>query len=121
MQRLHQVGAAVKDFDATERFYQEVLGAQYLARFEPPGLLFFQFAGVRLVFEAGNKPANLYFWVDDIDAEYARLIAAGVEFAAPPAIIHKDDLGTFGPVGNAEWMAFFSDPGGNTLALATQK
>jgi hypothetical protein len=36
-------------------------------------------------------------------------------------LIFRDDQGMFGDAGEEEWMAFFSDPSGNTLALATRK
>lgn len=121
MWRIHQVGAAVTDFDATEAFYRDQLGARFLARFEPPGLLFFDFAGVRILFEKGNHPVPIYFRVDEIEREYERLLNAGIEFVEEPAMIYRDDEGKFGDPGNEEWMAFFNDPGGNTLALATQK
>tara|TARA_Y100001960_G_C14623975_1_gene802161 strand:- start:725 stop:910 length:186 start_codon:yes stop_codon:yes gene_type:complete len=59
--------------------------------------------------------------VDDIDAAYRSLTEAGIEFEDEPHMIHRDEEGTFGVAGNEEWMAFFEDPDGNTLALATQK
>ena len=114
----------VADLDATEAFYRDVLEADFVARFDSPGLLFFDFDGVRLLFEAGGNGAPssvLYLWVEDIDAAVARLRAKGVSFAAPPQRIHVDADGTFGPAGESEWMAFFEDPSGNALALATRR
>ena len=43
--------------------------------------------------------------------------AAGVPFTAPPALVHRDTEGTFGPPGESEWMAFLKDPAGNTIGL----
>lgn len=119
--RLHQVGARVDDLEETEAFYREVLGARFLARFDPPGLLFFDFAGTRIAFEKGNNPATLYFWVDDIDAAHADFAGRGVVFDGPPHLIHRDDEGVFDNPGTEEWMAFFKDPGGNTMALASRR
>jgi len=34
---------------------------------------------------------------------------------------HRDDTGTFGMIGIEEWMAFFKDPDGNVLALASRR
>ena len=62
-ERLVQVGANVIDFEQTKDFYAGTLGAEFLAEFHPPGLLFFQFAGTRLLFEQNNSPATLYFGV----------------------------------------------------------
>ncbi len=119
--RIHQVGACATDFEATSRFYRDVLGAKFLAQFDPPGLLFFEFSGVRLLFKRDTSPAVIYFWVDDIDAAHRELVERGVVFAAEPHLIHRDAEGVFDNPGTEEWMAFFSDPGGNTLALATRR
>ena len=63
----------------------------------------------------------LYFWVDDIDATHQALVAKGVEFDSGPHLVHRDEPGDFDNPGTEEWMAFFKDPGGNTLALATRR
>ena len=119
--RLHQVAARAEDLDTTRRFYEDVLGARYVACFDPPGLLFFDFCGTRLLFERSNTPALLYFWVDDIDAAHAALSARGVAFDSPPHLVHTDEAGIFDNPGTQEWMAFFRDPGGNTIALASRR
>ena len=121
--KLHQIAMNVADLDAAEAFYRHVVGAHFVARFDPPGLLFFDFEGVRVLFEQGDggHSSVLYLWVDDIDAAVANLEAKGVAFTAGPHPIHKDEDGTFGAAGETEWMAFFEDPSGNTLALATRR
>lgn len=114
---------SVPDLDAAEAFYRDVLGGRFVARFDPPGLVFFDLDGVRVLFERGEGGGNsvLYFWTDDIEARVAELQAKGVEFNGAPHPIHRDEDGTFGPAGETEWMAFFEDPAGNVLALATRK
>ncbi len=121
--RIHQIAMHAADLDATEAFYRDVLGARFIARFDPPGLLFFDFDGVRVLFERGERAVSsvLYVWVDDIDRAVADLEQKGVALTSGPHAIHKDEDGTFGPAGETEWMAFFEDPSGNTLALATRK
>ncbi len=119
--RVHQIGARVEDFAATRSFYETTLGATFIAFYEPPGLLFFDFSGTRLLFEKDNDPAMLYFWVDDIDVTYQDLKDKGVVFDSEPHLIHNDADATFGEEPAEEWMAFFKDPGGNTLAIATRK
>lgn len=119
--RLHQVAARTNDLGASVAFYTDQLGATHISSFDPPGLAFFDLDGVRLLLEHGASPATLYLWVDDIDEAWADLVAKGVIFDQPPHAIHKDDDGLFGTAGETEWMAFFKDPGGNTLALATRK
>jgi methylmalonyl-CoA/ethylmalonyl-CoA epimerase len=119
--RLHQIGANYNDLEETRAFYTVVLGATYLGHYDPPGLLFFNFDGVRVLFERDNNLAVIYVWVDDIDVTYQELLARGVKFEDPPHMIFPDTEGTFGPAGQEEWMVFFKDPGGNTVALATRK
>ncbi len=119
--RLHQVAAHAGDLEDMQRFYKEILQAKFIAVFDPPGLLFFEFHGVRVLFESNAAPATLYFWVDDIDAAYAELKDQGVPFEGEPHMIHKDEAGDFDNPGTEEWMAFFKDPGDNTLAIATRR
>ncbi|MDD9945639.1 MAG: VOC family protein [Myxococcales bacterium] len=119
--RIHQVAAKLGDLDQTRDFYRNVLGARHLATFEPPGLLFFDFAGTRMLFEASTPPAIVYFWVDDLDQAHATLSERGVVFDAAPHRIHKDEEGLFDNPGTEEWMAFFKDPAGNTIGLATRR
>jgi hypothetical protein len=63
----------------------------------------------------------LYFRVDDIESAYTELVDRGVKFIVEPHLIFRDDSGTFGIAGEEEWMAFFSDPSENLLALASRK
>lgn len=56
----------------------------------------------------------LYFQVDDIDAAYDELSSRGVEFTHAPHMIHRHESGT------EEWMAFFTDPDGQPLAIMAQ-
>jgi methylmalonyl-CoA/ethylmalonyl-CoA epimerase len=121
LNRIHQIAVYAQDLEEAISFYRDTLGANYLAKFDPPGLAFFDFAGVRLLLEKAAPKSTVYFWVDDIDAAYADLQSKGVEFTTEPQFVHRDDAGTFGKPGNEEWMAFFSDPSGNILALVTQR
>ena len=93
------------------------------AAYDPPGLVFCDFNGTRILFETNpdTVPAILYFWVDHIDAARAELSAQGVAFTCEPYMIHKDEDGTFDNPRTEEWMAFFEDPAGNTLAIATRR
>ena len=121
--RIHQIAMNVADLQATKAFYRDVVGAHFVASFDPPGLLFFDFDGVRVLFERGEAGHSsvLYLWVDDIHRAVADLEAKGVAITSGPHAIHKDEDGTFGPAGETEWMAFFNDPSGNTLAVATRR
>lgn len=119
--RIHQVGASFTDLDETRAFYRDLLGARYIAEFDPPGLLFFEFSGTRLLFERDSARATLYFWVDDLEQAHSELVGKDVRFDSEPHLIHRDEAGRFGNPGSEEWMAFFTDPGGNTVALVTHR
>ena len=118
---LHQVAQKADDLDASVAFYRDVLGLPFIARFDPPGLAFFDLGGSRLLLEQGAPAALLYLHVPDVDAAHEQLVAAGVEFESPPQTIFTDEAGQFGPAGEEERMAFFRDPAGNLLALAGRR
>jgi catechol 2,3-dioxygenase-like lactoylglutathione lyase family enzyme len=117
--RLHQVAISVSDLDRAITFYRDRLGAEFTMKFDPPGLAFFNFDGTRLLLdsiaEASGRASPLYFWVDDIHAAHATLESRGVEFEEGPHLINRTDEG------EEEWTAFFRDPDGNILAIATQR
>lgn len=120
LKKLHQVAVHSSDLDRSLAFYRDQLGAELIARFDPPGLLFFKFGETRILLEKNAPRATLYFWVDDITAAAETLRARGVKLDAEPRAIHRDDKGQFGPAGAEEWMAFFRDPDDNILAIASQ-
>jgi methylmalonyl-CoA/ethylmalonyl-CoA epimerase len=118
---LHQVALRAGDLDASIRFYRDVLGLPFIARFDPPGIAFFDLGGTRLMLEAGATDAVLYYAVADLDATCAALRAAGAKITHEPTLVHRDDDGTFGPPGVEEWMAFAHDPSGNLVGLAQRR
>jgi len=121
---LHQVAVPSSDLARSIAFYQRGLGLALIAKFEPPGLAFFALGATRLLVDAAapSKPGGgvLYFRVSDIRGACAALRERGVAIESGPHAIHRDDTGTFGAAGEEEWMAFFRDPDGNVLALATR-
>jgi catechol 2,3-dioxygenase-like lactoylglutathione lyase family enzyme len=120
--RLHQVAMTATNLDQSVAFYRDMLGLKFIARFDPPGLAFFNLGGgTRLLLSATHSSATLYFLVDDLKSAYADFQKRGIHFFQPPAMVHRDDAGQFGKKGNEEWMAFFRDPGGNTLALVEKR
>jgi methylmalonyl-CoA/ethylmalonyl-CoA epimerase len=121
MARLHQVARHVDDLDRAIAFYRDVLGLDFIAGFDPPGLAFFDLDGTRLLLEMGAPPGLLYIGVEDIEATSAGLVAQGVEVVAGPELVHRDDDGTFGPAGSEEWMTFFNDSEGNLTAFVERK
>lgn len=107
-----QVSRTVPDTAAAVVWYRDVLGLTHLWTFGD--LAFFDCGGTRLFLTQRPSAAEesiLYFRVDDIGAAHRALAARGVRFQDPPRMIHRHDDGT------EEWMAFFEDPEGRTLAL----
>ena len=118
--RLAQVAQHADDLDRAAAFYERLLGTPPLARFEPPGLLFFGLGdGTRLLLEQAASSAMLYLTVDDVPTRVEELRADGVVVESEPHVIfsHTDD--TLGPAGHDEWMAFIRDSEGNLVGLVS--
>jgi len=120
LEHIHQIAVFAKDLDEAITFYRDTLGATYITRFDPPGLVFFDFGGTRLLLEKTGPKASVYFRVDDIHSAHEELKTKGIKFIADPHLIFRDETGIFGSAGEEEWMAFFSDPSDNILALASR-
>ena len=109
-----QISRTVGDLAASEAWYRDVLALPHLFTFGE--LAFFDCGGTRLYLQQGEpKPEScLYFRVADIHAAHRDLEGKGVEFTSAPHMIHRHADGT------EEWMAFFNDLEGRTLALMAQ-
>jgi catechol 2,3-dioxygenase-like lactoylglutathione lyase family enzyme len=119
---LRQVAmAAGGNLDATLAFWSDALLLPLHARFDPPGIAFVYAGGARLFFAAGNKPSTVYLDVKNLEAFCAWQESCGVVLAEKPGRVHVDADGTFGPAGEAEWMAFVRDPAGNTIGLVERR
>ncbi|CAN7185325.1 VOC family protein [Terrabacter sp. LjRoot27] len=118
---LVQIAQHADDLGRATAFYRDLLGAPPLATFDPPGLVFFDLGGVRLLLDQGAPSALLYLRVDDIDGTVERLRAAGVEVRGEPHVIFGHDDDALGPAGTEEWMAFVVDSEGNLVGLVEQR
>jgi catechol 2,3-dioxygenase-like lactoylglutathione lyase family enzyme len=118
--RLHQVAQRAVDLDRASAFYSRLLGAEPVAVFDPPGLVFFDLDGVRLLLDRGAPSALVYLGVDDVWQTVKRLRAEGVSVVAEPHVIFRDDQGLFGAAEHDEVMAFFEDSEGNTVGVASR-
>ena len=115
---LGQLHISVTDVERSVAFYRDVLGLPHL--FTVPGqpMAFFDNGQVRLYLGVPEQPAYrshcvLYFNVDDIDAEVARLRERGVA-VEDPHVVHRD--------GGVElWMAGFTDPDGHRLLVMQER
>jgi methylmalonyl-CoA/ethylmalonyl-CoA epimerase len=118
---LRQVALHVEDMDRAVAFYRDVIGLPLLARFDPPGLAFFDLGGTRLLLEVAAPTALLYLGTEDVRITTEELKAAGVAFETEPHVIFVDEAGQFGPAGESEEMAFFRDSEGNLIALSGRR
>lgn len=120
MTELIQVAQHADDLDRAASFYEMLLGAGPLARFDPPGLVFFRMGDTRLLLDRVAPSALLYLGVDDVRTRVESLVAAGVVVETGPHRIftHEDD--TLGPAGREEWQAFIRDSEGNLVGLVSQ-
>lgn len=112
-----QIALPVTDLPRAIAFYRDLLGMSLL--FEaPPGLAFFDCAGIRLMLDRANHEAVsggsiLYYRVEDIAFSYDTLRSRGVAFEDAPHLIHKFP-------DHELWMCFFRDSEGNSLALMSE-
>jgi methylmalonyl-CoA/ethylmalonyl-CoA epimerase len=118
---LVQVAQHADDLDRAAAYYTELLGAAPTGRFDPPGLLFFDLGGTRLLLERGAPSTILYLRVDSVRDSVERLRAAGAPIETEPHVVfsHRDD--SLGPAGSDEWQAFVRDSEGNLLGLVSQE
>jgi methylmalonyl-CoA/ethylmalonyl-CoA epimerase len=116
-----QVAQRAEDLQRASAFYADLLGVPPSATYDPPGLVFFDLVGVRLMLEHNAPSATIYLTVTDIEATVGRLRTAGVTVESDAHVIftHADD--TLGPAGTDEWQAFVRDSEGNLVGLVEQR
>ncbi|MFZ0493576.1 MAG: VOC family protein [Acidimicrobiia bacterium] len=110
-----QIHITVTDFDKAVEFYRDTLGLTFVFDVPAQQMAFFDVNGVRLYLGAAESPEFsshplLYFAVDDIEQEYARLAEAGVELLGQPHVINRTESTELR-------MAFFRDSEGHPLAI----
>jgi predicted enzyme related to lactoylglutathione lyase len=118
LRTIGQIHVSVTDVDRAVAFYRDVLGITFLFRVQGQPMAFFDCDGVRLylgVPEADEFRSRgvLYFTVEDIAEAHRVLAERGVEFRDEPHLVHRAE-------GSELWMAFFTDPDGNNLALMAE-
>lgn len=114
-----QIHISVRDVDRSVAFYRDVLGIPFLFRVPGQPMAFLRSGDVRIYLGVPESPeftsaVVLYFWVDDIDAEYRRLTAAGVDFIGRPHVVHREGASDL-------WMVFLRDPDGHHLGLMQER
>ncbi len=110
-----QISRTVRSIEASVDWYKNQLGLSHLYTFGK--LSFFDCAGTRLYLQENASPSPesvLYLRVPDIQSAYDELKQRGITFTSAPHLIHRHEDGM------EEWMAFFDDLEGRTLALMCQ-
>ena len=113
-----QLLVRVEDFDRGVAFYRDALGLPFLFS-APPQMAFFMCGAVRLLVgvpppgQKAQRGAGIYFRVSDIKSVHATLTGQGVRFQADPHIVHRTPSAEL-------WLAEFSNPDGNQLALMSE-
>jgi catechol 2,3-dioxygenase-like lactoylglutathione lyase family enzyme len=59
LKRVHQIAQHADDLDRAVAFYRDTLGLALIARFDPPGLAFFDLGNMRLLLEKAAASAVL--------------------------------------------------------------
>jgi methylmalonyl-CoA/ethylmalonyl-CoA epimerase len=118
--RLLQIAQHAEDLDRAAAWYEKVLRTAPAARFDPPGLLFFQLDGVRLLLDRAAPSALIYLEVPDVRQTVEALRADGITIDTEPHVIFSHDDDTLGPAGSTEWMAFVRDSESNLVGLVSQ-
>ncbi|MBO1268379.1 VOC family protein [Arthrobacter cavernae] len=118
--KLIQVAQYAEDLERASAFYSQLLEAEPRAVFDPPGLLFFDLGGVRLLLERGAPSSLFYLEVADIHGRIEDLRRRGVRIITDPHVIFTHEDERLGPAGSEEWMAFFEDSEGNTVGLVSR-
>jgi predicted enzyme related to lactoylglutathione lyase len=114
--RLVQIAQHADDLDRASDFYTVLLEQEPSARFDPPGLLFFDLEGVRLLLDPNAPSSVLYLHVENVHETLERLEGVA-EVVSHPHVIFRHDDDTLGPEGHDEWQAFIQDSEGNTVGL----
>jgi methylmalonyl-CoA/ethylmalonyl-CoA epimerase len=118
LDQIGQIAVPVSDIERAVAFYRDTLGMRFLFQ-APPGLGFFDCAGVRLMLDAPAKAQSenhssvIYYMVADLNAAFGTLSARGVVFEAKPRLIARLP-------DHELWMAFFRDPDDNLLGLMSE-
>jgi len=110
-----QISRSVRNIEESIDWYKNKVGLTHLYTYGK--LSFFDCGGTRLFLEERAEPLSesvLYLRVPDIKAAYDELQARGIAFTSAPHLIHRHDDGM------EEWMAFFTDLEGRTLAIMNQ-
>ena len=116
--KIAQLMLPVSDFERGITFYKDTLGIPLLFT-APPQMAFFNCGGIRLLVgvlpagQSAQRGSAIYFQVADIHGVHSALSSQGVTFRAAPHVVHRTPKSEL-------WLAEFTDPDGNQLALMSE-
>ena len=108
----------VSNLERATAYYRDILGIPFLFS-APPQMSFFQTGNVRLLVgvpedgTAALRSSLIYFRVDNIQDVHNGLVSRGVTFTSAPHLVHRTAT-------HELWLADFSDPDGNPLAVMSE-
>ena len=73
---LHQIAQHADDLSRAVAFYEDNLGGELIATYDPPGLAFLRLGQARLLLEQGAPSALIYLRVEDA-REFAHRLKCG--------------------------------------------
>lgn len=114
--KLVQIAQHADDLDRAADFYTVLLDTTPAARFDPPGLLFFDLDGTRLLLDRNAPSSLIYLQVHNVHEAIERLDGVA-EVVTHPHVIFTHEDHRLGPAGHQEWQAFIRDSEGNTVGL----
>ncbi|SDG72823.1 VOC family protein [Microbacterium pygmaeum] len=114
--RFAQIAQRAEDLDRAADFYTVLLDTPPSARFDEPGMLFFDLDGVRLLLDRNAPSSLVYLHVDNVHATLERLDGLA-DVVREPHVIFTHHGDALGPDGYEEWQAFIRDSEGNTIGL----
>ena len=115
---LTQVALHAEDLGRAKAFYEALTGTTATGEFDPPGLVFLDLDGTRLLLESAAPRSMLYLQVDDVRTAIRSLPEGAIVASEPhPIFRHEDD--SLGPAGTEEWQAFVTDTEGNLVGLVS--
>lgn len=118
--KFRQVALQVKDIDRATAFYSKLLGAEPIAKFNPPGFAFFDLDGVRLFLDVNAPNTITYIEVDDVSQKLDQLRAQGIKVTTEAHVVFPDPDGIFDQPGD-EWLGFIEDSEGNQVGFMSRK
>jgi len=94
--KILQVAQRATDLQRATAFYTTLLGQPPVASFDPPGLVFFDVAGIRLLLDRAAPSALIYLTVPDVRESVATLRADGMAIETEPHVIFTHENDTLG-------------------------